>query len=215
MNRHGEVPCTFRGYRLRAGDETRPGLRATPAVSASHGVGRRARGGRALLAELPEGDRGGRPQPHAPPLAAPVRRPARDPGRRAEDAQLHAGVRATIRCRATPLYWGRAPSIAAATPRVVCAAEAVAYLTPACRRRRRTIPAAGRRRDRRRRGVRAQARVDRRVRLAALRRHLRRPREPVQRSRPSRSSRTTTTSTTRCTASRAQFMRTGDAAGGG
>ena len=45
---------------------------------------------------------------------------ARAPGRRAEDARASRSPSATIRWRATPLVWGRAPSLAAATPRVVC-----------------------------------------------------------------------------------------------
>lgn len=131
-NRHGEVPCTFRGYRLRAGDETRPGLRATPAVSASHGSGvvRVAvehfwqnfpkaieAGGRNLTlrfwprqyADLHE-IQGGEQKTHSFTLALGDDSMSRD-----------------------AMYWGRSPSIAAATPEWYSAAEAIAYLTPACR----------------------------------------------------------------------------------
>ena len=131
-NRHGEVPCTFRGYRLRAGDETRPGLRATPAVSASHGSGvvRVAvehfwqnfpkaieAGSRNLTlrfwprqyADLHE-IQGGEQKTHSFTLALGDDSMSRD-----------------------AMFWGRSPSIAAATPEWYAAAEAIAYLTPACR----------------------------------------------------------------------------------
>ena len=58
----------------------------------------------------------------------------------------------------------------------------------------------------------AQARDHRRVRLAPLRRPLRRPRSGEHYAARRRSSRTTTTSTTSSTARSLQFLRTGDAA---
>jgi hypothetical protein len=132
VNRHGDVPCTFRGYRLREGEDIRPGLRATPAVTVSHasGVVRLAvehfwqnfpkaieAGSRNLTlrlwprqyADLHE-IQGGEQKTHSFTLAV-----GDDPMSR--DA----------------MFWGRAPSIAAATPEWYSGAEAIAYLTPACR----------------------------------------------------------------------------------
>ena len=99
-----------------------------------------------------------------------------------------------------------------------------------CRRRRDAVPRAREPRHRRRipaagrasaiegdEAFVAQARADRRVRLAPLRRHLRRSREPAFQPRQarSRSSRTTTTSTTRSPASRSSSCAPATRAGGG
>jgi len=130
MNRHGEVPCTFRGYRLHAGDEVRPGLRATPSVKATHASGSvtiaaehfwqncpkaiEAEGRRVTLrlwprqfADLHE-IQGGEQKTHAFTLAFGDDPMARDAA-----------------------FWGRAPSIAAATPEWYAATEAIPYLAPA------------------------------------------------------------------------------------
>ena len=212
VNRHGEVPCTFRGYRLRAGDETRAGLRATPAVTRVARVRRRARGGRTLLAELPEGDRGG------------SRTPARCASSRASTPTSTRSRAASRRRTVFTLAFGDDPmsrDAAGLGPRAADrggAARVVLqpparsrYLTPASRDPTRAtaqlVDAAIEGAD----TFERKREVDRRVRLAPLRRHLRRPREPVQRPGRRRSSRTTTTSTTRSAASAAQFMRTGDA----
>ncbi len=56
INRNREVPVSFRGYRLKAGEQERPGLRATPITTLS----RRShswRRGAAVLAELPQSHR--------------------------------------------------------------------------------------------------------------------------------------------------------------
>src|SRR6185436_8673159 len=132
VNRHGEVPCTFRGYRLRAGDESRPGLRATPAITASHGAGVVRLAVEHFWQNFPKAIEAG----------------SRNltvrfwPRQYADLHEIQGGEQKThsftlalggdaMSCDAT--FWGRSPSIAAATPEWYSAAEAIAYLTPACR----------------------------------------------------------------------------------
>ena len=210
VNRHDEVPCTFRGYRLRAGDALHHGLRATPSVTATHASGSvlvavehfwqnfpkaiEADGRRLTLRLWPRqfADaheiQGGEQKTHAFTLAFGSDPMARDAA-----------------------FWGRAPSTAAATPEWYAATEAIPYLAPAGedvdRRYRVLVDAAiaGEEAFERKRET-----IDE-YGWQKLRRHLRRSRESRSAERPSRSSRTTTTSTTRSYGFAAQFMRTGDA----
>jgi hypothetical protein len=130
VNRHDDVPCTFRGYRLDAGGAARPGLRATPSVRATHGSGSVLMAVEHFWQNFPkaiEGDsrrltlrlwprqfadaheiQGGEQKTHAVTLAF-----GRDP--MARDAS----------------FWGRAASITAAAPQWYAAAEAIPYLAPA------------------------------------------------------------------------------------
>ena len=130
VNRHDEVPCTFRGYRLDAGGAVRPGLRATPSVTATHGSGSVLMAVEHFWQNFPkaiEGDsrrltlrlwprqfadaheiQGGEQKTHAVTLAF-----GRDP--MARDAAC----------------WGRAASTTAAAPQWYAAAEAIPYLAPA------------------------------------------------------------------------------------
>ena len=130
VNRHGEVPCTFRGYRLEAGGAVRAGLRATPSVTATHGSGSVLMAVEHFWQNFPkaiEADsrrltlrlwprqfadaheiQGGEQKTHVVTLAF-----GRDP--MARDAS----------------FWGRAPSITAAAPQWYAAAEAIPYLAPA------------------------------------------------------------------------------------
>ena len=139
---------------------------------------------------------------------------ARDPGRRAEDPRAVPRVRTRYGDRRAA---GLVPPAAARrTPRRRGTREsgAVAYLTPADRRSTASIVRLVDARDRGSRHLRAQARGDRRVRLAPLRRHLRRPRgDPPQRA-VRRWSRTTTTSTTRSPASASSSCAAATSAGG-
>ena len=130
VNRHGEVPCTFRGYRLEAGGAVRAGLRATPLVTATHGSGSVLMAVEHFWQNFPkaiEADsrrltlrlwprqfadaheiQGGEQKTHVVTLAF-----GRDP--MARDAAC----------------WGRAASITAAAPQWYAAAEAIPYLAPA------------------------------------------------------------------------------------
>ena len=96
-----------------------------------------------------------------------------------------------------PLDWCRTPLLPHATPAVVLCQRRAAVSDAPRRRSARRLSSAGGCRHRGRRHVRAQARGDRRVRLAAFRRHLRRPRGRLPPRARHRWCRITTTSTTR------------------
>jgi exo-rhamnogalacturonan lyase-like protein len=130
VNRLGEVPCTFKGYRLRAGDVSQAGLRATPALTASHASGVVHVAVEHFWQNFPKaieaatrtvtlrfwprqyGDlheiQGGEQKTHTLMLAL-----GDDPMSR--DA----------------LFWGRSPATAAATPAWYSASNAIPYLAPA------------------------------------------------------------------------------------
>ena len=93
VNREGRVPCSFRGYRVRAGGREESGLRASPAVAVAGTARARRRGDPRVLAAVPQGAGGRGPDPAGPAVPRPVRRPLRAPGRRAEDAHPLARLR--------------------------------------------------------------------------------------------------------------------------
>jgi hypothetical protein len=130
VNRHGVVPCTFRGYRLRHADTVLEGLRATPAISAVHALGSvtlavehfwqnfpkaiEVDGGDLRLRLWPQqfGDlhelQGGEQKTHRFTLAFGDDPMARD-----------------------AVHWGRQPSAVAAAPEWYAATGAIPYLSPA------------------------------------------------------------------------------------
>ena len=100
----GRVPCSFRGYRVRAAGREERGLRASPVVAVRGPAGRRGRGDPRVLAAVPQGAGGRGPDPAGPALPRAVRRPLRAPGRRAEDAHRLARLRPRRRGR-RPARW--------------------------------------------------------------------------------------------------------------
>lgn len=130
VNRHGEVPCTFRGYRIRAGDAVRPGLRATPSVTATHASGSVLVAVEHFWQNCPKA------------IEADSRRLTLRlwPRQFADAHEIQGGEQKThaftLAFGSDPMardavFWGRAPSIAAATPQWYAATEAIPYLAPA------------------------------------------------------------------------------------
>jgi hypothetical protein len=131
VNRHDEVPCTFRGYRLRAGDALRPGVRASPSVTATHASGSVRLAVEHFWQNCPKA------------IEADSRRLTLRlwPRQFADVHEIQGGEQKTHAftlafgtdpMAADAVFWGRAPSIAAATPQWYAAAEAIPHLAPAC-----------------------------------------------------------------------------------
>ena len=131
VNRHDEVPCAFRGYRLSAGDAVNAGLRATPSVTATHASGSVLVAVEHFWQNFPKA------------IEADSRRLTLRlwPRQFADAHEIQGGEQKThaftLAFGADPMardamFWGRAPSIAATTPQWYAAAEAIPYLAPAC-----------------------------------------------------------------------------------
>ena len=130
VNQRGEVPCAFRGYRLRAGGAVAEGLRAAPAVRLTHASGSISMAvehfwenfpkaleadGRGITVRLwprqsagPHELQGGEQKTHAVTLAFGADPIARD-----------------------SLYWGRTRSVASLTPQWYAGSAATRYVHPA------------------------------------------------------------------------------------
>jgi hypothetical protein len=130
VTRHDEVPCTFRGYRLRAGDALHPGLRATPSVTATHASGSVLVAVEHFWQNFPKA------------IEADSRRLTLRlwPRQFADVHEIQGGEQKThtftLAFGGDPMardaaFWGRAPSTAAATPEWYAATEAIPYLAPA------------------------------------------------------------------------------------
>jgi hypothetical protein len=130
VNRHGEVPCTFRGYQLRAGGQVRPGLRATPAVTASHASGVVRVAVEHFWQNFPKAIEAG----------------SRNitlrfwPRQYADVHEIQGGEQKTHSftlalgddpMSSDAMFWARTPAIAAATPEWYASADVIGYLAPA------------------------------------------------------------------------------------
>jgi hypothetical protein len=130
LNRRNVVPCTFRGYRLQSGGGRRDGLRATPAVQVQHAQGTAAIVVEHFWQNFPkaiEADTGSLTLRLWPRQFADVH-------------ELQGGEQKTHRFTLAfgndpmardALFWGRTPSLGAASPRWYAEAGAVPYLSPA------------------------------------------------------------------------------------
>jgi exo-rhamnogalacturonan lyase-like protein len=130
VNGHGEVPCTFRGYQLRAGGEASSGLRATPVVTASHASGMVLMAVEHFWQNFPKAIEAGSRN-----LTLRLW-----PRQYADVHEIQGGEQKThtftLALGSDPMsrdamFWGRAPAIAAATPEWYSSADAIGYLTPA------------------------------------------------------------------------------------
>jgi len=130
VSRHDEVPSAFRGYRLSVGGAVRPGLRATPSVTASHASGSVLVAVEHFWQNFPKA------------IEADSRRLTLRlwPRQFADTHEIQGGEQKThaftLAFGSDPMardaaFWGRAPSIAAATPQWYAAAEAIPYIAPA------------------------------------------------------------------------------------
>jgi len=130
MNRRHEVPCTFRGYRIRPGGRRPDGLRATPAVIARHTSGSAAIAVEHFWQNFP--------------LAIEVNADSLSfglwPGQFADLHELQGGEQKTHRFTLAfgddamardAVFWGRMPAGVAAGPQWYCTSGAVAHLSPA------------------------------------------------------------------------------------
>jgi len=130
VNRLGEVPSSFRGYQLRAGEARRPGLRATPALTASHASGVVRIAVEHFWQNFPKAiETGSRnitlrlwPRQHADLHEI-----------QGGEQKTHSFTLALGRDRMScdAIFWGRSAAIASAAPDWYAAAEAISYLTPA------------------------------------------------------------------------------------
>jgi PcRGLX-like N-terminal RIFT barrel domain len=130
VNRHGEMPCTFRGYRLREGDDARAGMRATPALTASHASGVVHLAVEHFWQNCPKAV-------EATNRSLTLRF---WPRQYADLHEIQGGEQKTHRFTLAlgddpmsrdAMFWGRTPSIASAVPEWYAASSAIAYLTPA------------------------------------------------------------------------------------
>jgi hypothetical protein len=130
VNRHGEIPATFRGYRLTSADSVSSGLRATPLVHVSHQHG--------MV---------GVAVPHFWQNCPAAIRADSDaltlqlfPSQYADSHELQGGEQKTHvftltfgddRSARDARFWGRARAVVRATPSWYAAAAAVPFLSPA------------------------------------------------------------------------------------
>jgi hypothetical protein len=128
VNRDGKVPCRFRGYRVRPGDEELAGLRASPVVTLSGENG-------ALTAAVPEF---WQQFPKALEVDGGLLRVGLFP-RQCEDLfELQGGEQKThtlwlhfgAAAGGNPLGWAHSPATVRATPQCYAATGAIPYLTP-------------------------------------------------------------------------------------
>jgi hypothetical protein len=128
-NRHGVVPNTFRGYRLRAGEMERAGLRATPLVALTRGNRQIAVAVRYFWQNFPK----------AVTATADSLTLHLLPRQYADVHEIQGGEQKTQTFHVAfgpdpvtkePLAWCRAPLLPQATPEWYCTSGAVPYLTP-------------------------------------------------------------------------------------
>ena len=128
VDRHGDIPCTFRGYRLESHHKRQDGLRATPVLIAQHDAG--------LAGIAVEHFWQNWPKAVAIENRALVWRLF--PGHTANEHELQGGEQKTHRC--TLIFgddpcardartWGRAPALARFTPEWYCESRAAGVLT--------------------------------------------------------------------------------------
>lgn len=130
VNRHGRVPCSFRGYRLISGPRAIEGLRATPAVSLTHDEGAIGLVVEQFWQNCPKAI-----EVHARGLVYRL-----FPGQYADLHELQGGEQKTHRFTLVfdgqhsrpddAWFWGRTPCLVTATPAWYCASQAMPYLTP-------------------------------------------------------------------------------------
>jgi exo-rhamnogalacturonan lyase-like protein len=127
LNRERRVPNTFRGYRLRSGDRTSTGLRATPIVQVEHQGGR-------LAATLPHFWEN---FPKAVEVTHDTLVLRLFPGQYADVHELQGGEQKTHECFVSfgpdpvttmPLAWARARTVATPTPEWCLSSQAVPFL---------------------------------------------------------------------------------------
>ncbi len=173
INRERRVPTTFRGYRLRAGSRAQAGHRATPIVGLSRGSAGVALTTPAFWQNFPKAV-----EVDAEGATVTLRL---FPGQFGDLHEIQGGEQKTHELfvafgpdgvTAVPLAWCRARTVVGAAPEWCLESAAIPFLAPLAAGSR----DARQRRHRRPGPVRAEARGRRRVRLAALRRDLRRPR---------------------------------------
>jgi hypothetical protein len=126
----GEIPCTFKGFRLRSGAGVTGGLRATPAI-----VARRTAGPIAICLQhfwqnFPKSFEADR---QSLTLGLFPRQSAQPHELQGGEQKTH---RFTLAIGEDPvandsIFWGRAPALASPSPEWYSAAEAVPYLDPA------------------------------------------------------------------------------------
>ena len=130
VDRHGEIPCTFRGYRVESGSGRIDGLRATPVMVARHADG--------LVGFAVEHFWQNCPKAASAESRALTLRLF--PGHCANEHELQGGEQKTHRftllfgddaSARDSRFWGRAPSLVRVTPQWYCASSAVANLPPA------------------------------------------------------------------------------------
>ncbi len=130
VDRHGEIPCTFCGYRLHGDGRRADGRRATPLMIARHATG--------MAGIAVEHFWQNWPQAIAIEPDAVVWRML--PGHTANEHELQGGEQKTHRC--TLIFgddpcardagiWGRIPAFARLTPAWYCASQAAGVLTRA------------------------------------------------------------------------------------
>lgn len=129
VNRHGVVPNSFRGYRLRGEDRDRIGERATPIVVVNHPDGQLALAVRTFWENFPK----------SVEMADGALVLRLFPGQYADSHELQGGERKTHEfviafdqdgVTDEPLAWCRDPLLARADPSWYCGSNVVAHLTP-------------------------------------------------------------------------------------
>ncbi|MEO8678642.1 MAG: hypothetical protein ABI665_06330 [Vicinamibacterales bacterium] len=130
VDRHGEVPCTFRGYRCQSSTRRTSGLRATPALLVQHDRGRVGIAVEHFWQDWPKAV-------SVEPALVIFRL---FPGQCANEHELQGGEQKTHRFTLMfgddPLandarFWGREPALVRATPAWYCDSGAVPHLPPA------------------------------------------------------------------------------------
>jgi hypothetical protein len=128
VDRHGDIPCTFRGYRLQSSGRRIDGLRATPLLMAWHATG--------VTGVAVEHFWQNWPKAIAIESDAIIWRLF--PGHTANEHELQGGEQKTHRgtlifgddaCSRDAGAWGRAPASARLTPDWYCSSRAVGPLT--------------------------------------------------------------------------------------